>query len=95
MKIALHAEHALMSAPLKQFLRVKSTRLIRMYAPIVAPAPMCARLKQFTLNNRFTEGSSGAQQKTRSDVAGFFYWDYCFYLAKLIALVSRITVILI
>lgn len=53
MKIALHVVHALMSAPLKQFLRVKSTRLTRMYAPIVAPAPMYARLKQFTLNSRF------------------------------------------
>jgi hypothetical protein len=50
MMIAPLAEHALMSAPLKQYLKATFIKSIRMFAPIAVPAQMFARLRQFILN---------------------------------------------
>jgi hypothetical protein len=50
MMIAPLAEHALMSAPWKQYLKATFIKSIRMFAPIVVPAQMFARLRQFILN---------------------------------------------
>jgi len=52
MMIAPLAVLVLMNARLKQFLKATSTKLIPKYAPIVAPVPMYARLKQYTLSNQ-------------------------------------------
>jgi hypothetical protein len=50
MMIALLAEHALMSARLKRYLKETSIKSIRMYVPTVVPAQMFARLRLFILN---------------------------------------------
>ena len=50
MMIALLAEHALMSALLKQYLKATFIKSIRMFAPIVVPAQMFALLRLFILN---------------------------------------------
>jgi hypothetical protein len=50
MMIALLAEHALMSALLKQYLKATFIRSILMYAPTVVPAQMFAPLRLFIPN---------------------------------------------
>ncbi len=50
MKIALLAEHVLMSVLLRLSLRATSTKLIRIFAPIVVHVQMFALLRQFILN---------------------------------------------
>lgn len=52
MMIAPLAVLVLMNALLKLFPKATSTKLIPKYAPIVALAPMYARLKQYILSNR-------------------------------------------
>jgi hypothetical protein len=50
MMIAPLAEHALMSAPWKQYLKATFIKSIRMFAPIAVPAQMFALLRLFILN---------------------------------------------
>jgi len=58
-----------MSAPLKQSPRVKSTKLILMFAPTVALVPMFVRSKQFIPNRK---GSDIFIKKTGQFVVRFF-----------------------
>jgi hypothetical protein len=50
MTIAPLAEHALMSALWKQYLKATFIKSIRMFAPIAVPAQMFALLRLFILN---------------------------------------------
>jgi len=68
MKIALHAELVLMSAPWKLFPRAISIRSIRIFAPIAVPVQMFVLLRQSTL-----QSNAIIKKRKAAGINGLFY----------------------